>query len=55
MSIIMLGYMLPMYKTRSIDLAVFGGSVAVFALALWLVRSQATVNAASREELIHDV
>src|SRR5690606_24175869 len=44
MSIIMLGYMLPMYKARSINLAIFGGSVAVFALALWLVRSQATVN-----------
>ncbi|HEV7264112.1 MAG TPA: DUF305 domain-containing protein [Falsiroseomonas sp.] len=44
MSVIMLGYMLGMYRNRVINLAIFGGSVAVFALSLWLVRSQATVN-----------
>jgi uncharacterized protein (DUF305 family) len=44
MSVIMLGYMLGMYKNRTVNLAIFGGSVAVFALSLWLVRSQATVN-----------
>lgn len=44
MAVIMLGYMLPMYKSRAINLAILGGSVAVFALALWLVRSQATVS-----------
>jgi uncharacterized protein (DUF305 family) len=44
MSIIMLGYMLGMYKKRAINLAIFGGSIVVFALALWIVRSQATVD-----------
>lgn len=44
MSVIMLGYMLNMYKKRAVNLAIFGGSVAVFALSLWLLRSQATVD-----------
>lgn len=44
MSVIMLGYMLNMYRKRAVNLAIFGGSVAVFALSLWLVRSQATVD-----------
>lgn len=44
MSVIMLGFMLGMYKNRLVNLAILGGSVAVFALSLWLVRSQATVN-----------
>lgn len=44
MSIIMLGYMLGMYKKRAVNLAIFGGSIVVFALALWIVRSQATVD-----------
>ena len=44
MSIIMLGYMLGMYKKRLLNFAIFGCSVAVFAFALWLVRSQATVD-----------
>ena len=44
MSVIMLGYMLAMYRNKALNLAIFGGSVAVFALALWLVRSQATVD-----------
>jgi hypothetical protein len=44
MSVIMLGYMLAMYRNRAINLAILGGSVVVFALSLWLVRSQATVN-----------
>lgn len=44
MSVIMLGWMLGMYRNRAINLGIFGGSVAVFALSLWLVRSQATVN-----------
>jgi uncharacterized protein (DUF305 family) len=43
MSVIMLGYMLGMYKNRRVNLAIFGGSIALFAIALWLVRSQATV------------
>ena len=44
MSVIMLGFMLGMYKNRLVNLAILGGSVAVFALSLCLVRSQATVN-----------
>lgn len=44
MSVIMLGYMRSMYKKRLLNLAIFSGSIAVFALSLWLVRSQATVD-----------
>ena len=44
MAVIMLGFMLNMYKKRVANFAIFGGAVAVFALALWLVRSQATVD-----------
>ena len=44
MSVIMLSYMLGMYRKKALNLAIFGGSLAVFALALWLVRSQATVD-----------
>ncbi len=44
MAVIMLGFMLGMYRRRLVNLAIFGGSVAVAALALWLVRSQATVD-----------
>lgn len=43
MAIIMLAFMLGMYKKPALNLAIFGGSAIVFALALWLVRSQATV------------
>jgi uncharacterized protein (DUF305 family) len=44
MAVIMLGFMLGMYRKRALNLAIFGGAAVVFALALWLVRSQATVN-----------
>jgi uncharacterized protein (DUF305 family) len=44
MSVVMLAYMRSMYARRSVNLAIFGGSAAVFALSLWLVRSQATVD-----------
>ncbi|GGO34241.1 DUF305 domain-containing protein [Deinococcus humi] len=44
MAVIMLGYMLNMYKNRRVNLGIFLGSVAVFAGALWLLRSQATVS-----------
>ncbi|MCP1211583.1 DUF305 domain-containing protein [Devosia subaequoris] len=44
MAVIMLGFMLNMYKKRMLNLAIFGGAVIVFALSLWLVRSQATVD-----------
>jgi uncharacterized protein (DUF305 family) len=44
MAVIMLGFMLGMYKKQAVNLAIFGGSAVVFALALWLVRSQASVD-----------
>lgn len=44
MAIVMLAFMLGMYKNRRANLAIFAGGVAVFAAALWLVRSQATVD-----------
>lgn len=44
MAIIMLGFMRGMYKNQRVNLAIFAGSIVVLALALWLVRSQATVN-----------
>lgn len=44
MAVIMLSYMMNMYKSRAINLGIFGGAIAVFALSLWLVRSQATVD-----------
>ena len=47
MAIIMLVYMLHMYKNRTVNAAVLGGSVVVFTVALWLVRSQATVDQVS--------
>lgn len=44
MAVIMLSFMLVMYKSRVLNLAILGSATAVFALSLWLVRSQATVN-----------
>lgn len=44
MAVIMLGFMLSMYKRKMVNLAIFGGATLAFALALWLVRSQATVD-----------
>lgn len=43
MAIIMLGFMLEMYKNRWVNLGIFVGSVAVFALSLFLVRAQTTI------------
>jgi uncharacterized protein (DUF305 family) len=43
MAVIMLGYMLNMYKSKRVNIGIFISSIAVFALSLWLVRSQATV------------
>ncbi|HEX6107253.1 MAG TPA: DUF305 domain-containing protein [Gemmatimonadales bacterium] len=43
MGIIMLGYMLHMYPNRRANLGIFAGSALLFAVALWLVRSQSTV------------
>ncbi|SCZ59268.1 DUF305 domain-containing protein [Thiohalomonas denitrificans] len=47
MAIIMLGYMLGMYRNTKVNIAIFAGSAIVFSLALWLVRSQATVSGES--------
>lgn len=44
MAVIMLGFMLAMYKRRGLNIAIFAGAIAAFAAALWLVRSQATVD-----------
>ena len=43
MAVIMLVYMLGMYKNRRVNMGIFVGSVVVFAASLWLVRSQATI------------
>lgn len=47
MAIIMLAFMSDMYKNAKLNLGIYAGSVALFALALWLVRSQATVDEVS--------
>ncbi len=47
MAVIMLGYMLSMYSNKMLNIAIFTGSLIVFALTLWLVRSQATVSGTS--------
>lgn len=44
MAVVMLSFMLSMYKNKVINIAIYAGSLLVFAIALWLVRSQATVN-----------
>ena len=43
MSCIMLAFMRDMYTNRRVNLSIIAAAVAVFAGALWLVRSQATV------------
>jgi uncharacterized protein (DUF305 family) len=43
MAIVMMGFMWPMYESKRINSAVIAGSVVVFAVSLWLVRSQQTV------------
>ena len=43
MAIVMLTFMLGMYRNRAANAAIYVGSVIVFAGALWLVRSQETV------------
>lgn len=44
MAIIMLAYMMGMYKNQRANIGIIGGSLAVFAMALWLVRSQAAID-----------
>ena len=43
MAVIMLAFMLSMYKNKIVNIGIFVGAALVFALSLWLVRSQATV------------
>jgi hypothetical protein len=47
MAVVMLLYMLGMYNSMPLNIAIFAGSVIVFALSLWLVRSQVTVSGPS--------
>lgn len=43
MAVIMLGFMLSMYRDKRVNLAIVAASALVFIGALWLVRSQETV------------
>jgi len=43
MAVIMLAYMLSMYQNTKANIAIFVGSILVFAASLWLVRGQFTV------------
>ncbi len=44
MAIMMLGFMKQMYPSKQINFGIIVGGVALFALSLWLVRSQQTVD-----------
>ena len=44
MAVVMLLFMQGMYTRKGLNLAILAGSVVVFAVALWLVRSQQTVD-----------
>jgi uncharacterized protein (DUF305 family) len=44
MAAIMLSFMWSMYKNRTANTAILVASIAVFAVSLWLVRSQETVS-----------
>ncbi len=44
MAVVMLGFMLSMYRNKIANAAIVAASVIVFAGALWLVRSQETVD-----------
>lgn len=44
MAIIMLVFMLGMYSSKRVNLAIFAGAAVTFVLSLWLVRSQETVD-----------
>lgn len=47
MAVVMLGFMLGMYRKRNLNIAIAVGCVVVFGLTTWLVRSQATVQETS--------
>ncbi|MBY6154685.1 DUF305 domain-containing protein [Vannielia litorea] len=44
MAIVMLAFMLSMYRSKAANIAIFAGAASVFVLSLWLVRSQTTVD-----------
>lgn len=44
MAVVMLAFMLAMYTDRRLNIAILVGSAVVFAVSLWLVRSQETVD-----------
>ncbi|MGP9689170.1 DUF305 domain-containing protein [Psychrobacter sp. AOP22-C1-C5] len=44
MAVIMLAFMTNMYKKTKVNLMVYGLSILLFAVGIWGVRSQATVN-----------
>ncbi|MEP7314782.1 MAG: DUF305 domain-containing protein, partial [Pseudomonadota bacterium] len=44
MAVLMLGFMWTMYSNSRFNLAIIAGSIVAFCLALWLVRSQETVD-----------
>jgi len=44
MMVIMLSYMLHMYKSRTMNIAIYVGAIVLFGASLWLVRSQITVS-----------
>ena len=44
MAIVMLAFMLNMYKNRTANLAIFAGAGLAFALTVWIVRAQVTVD-----------
>lgn len=47
MAVVMLSFMLHMLEDRRLNAAIYLGSAVVFAMALWLVRSQSTVDQVS--------
>ena len=44
MAIIMLAYMLSMYSSRAVNIAIFVGAAAIFAGSVYMLRSQRTVD-----------
>lgn len=47
MAMVMLTFMLGMYKDQRVNIGIYVASIAVFAVALYLVRSQATIQQVS--------
>lgn len=47
MALVMLGFMLGMYRDRRVNMAIVAGSLILFGLGTWLLRSQTTVQATS--------